>query len=387
MSTSPAIPVSFIQNEAITKGVLNSVGLKSSYVKSHNGTVVLMILPAGDVVAVSLAYEKSLRVLAYRFKCWRCPIFEYHLWLDYMYGRHDDDARKLLESQHGITLAAITLRKSGSNILKICLNTLWRARLERNNLLLQLCIWAKLILTGVSSNNGGVVVHRNMCTEEKELSRSEQAWKKKNEDKGRHKDKGKWKFIVLMETETEEEVHREQNIRWSVRGTCSILEIAMENLQSLLLEDVLPISPGIHSDEQRDKILGLWYFKNVLKNYTENLHLLGDFFHLASIAAHAREDIQQAQVPVHAIISSSAKIRKNFRRILFQASLDPNLIDMHVEVVISTISFSWQEVRWQGSSQVMTWLNVQDMLLKLARFYTIKHDWYDQFTHFDKQQP
>ncbi|KAI9457875.1 hypothetical protein HD554DRAFT_2029187, partial [Boletus coccyginus] len=211
MSTSPAIPVPFVQNEAITKGVLDSVGLKSSYVKSRNGAVVLVMLPAGDVVAVPSAYEKPLRVLAYRFEVqkytipmvaeskdackallqdllyldrvrdrfvqevrvipdialqrWRCPAFEYHLWLDYMYGRHDDDARKLLESQHGITLAAITLRKSGSNILKILDWASYKQRYCKN---VDLCgfeyplestigkeqppaaiIWAKLILAGV----------------------------------------------------------------------------------------------------------------------------------------------------------------------------------------------------------------------------------------------
>ncbi|KAI9453582.1 hypothetical protein HD554DRAFT_1982333, partial [Boletus coccyginus] len=149
----------------ITKEIIDTVGLKSSYVKTRDGRMVLVMLPAGDTVVVPLAYEKPLRVLSYRFelqKCtipkvlqskrackallqdllyldrvrdrfirevravpdtdlrnWRCVAFEYHLWLDYMYGKYNEEAHKFLESQYGVTFNSITSKESGSDILKI----------------------------------------------------------------------------------------------------------------------------------------------------------------------------------------------------------------------------------------------------------------------------
>jgi len=305
MSTSPA-PVPFLHNEAITKDILDNVGSKSSYIKTSNGTVALVMLPAGDIVAVPSVYEKPLRVLAYRFELqkytipkvleskhackallqhllyldrvrdrfihevrvvpdsalqrWRCPVFEYHLWLDYMYGRHDDEARKLLESQHGITLMTIASRKSGSNILKKCechgsvyqvhseVETAvdWVIYKQRYCKNVDLCgfeypldpstigkeqppaanTWAKLILAGASSGDGGVVVHRDMRADTRELDTTEQERRREDEDedKGRRKGKGKRKLTVPMETETEEEVHRERNIGQSAKGTCVSLQ-------------------------------------------------------------------------------------------------------------------------------------------------------------------
>ena len=183
MSTPTAIPVPFVHLEAITKETLDEVGSKSSYVKMRNGALALVMLPTGDALAVPSAYEKPLHVLSYRFELqkytiprvreskrackallhvllyldrvrdrfirevravpgsalqnWRCLAFEYHLWLDYMYGRHDDEARKLLESEHGVTPASITLKKSGSDILKICECTLSTCRILKYHRLLQ----------------------------------------------------------------------------------------------------------------------------------------------------------------------------------------------------------------------------------------------------------
>jgi len=78
----------------------------------------------------------------------------------------------------------------------------------------------------------------------------------------------------------------------------------MENLQSLLSEGVPLIASETPSDEQRDELLGLRYFKNALENYAENPRLLEDFFRLAGTAARAREDIHRAQVPVHVMVGS-----------------------------------------------------------------------------------
>lgn len=125
----------------------------------------MVILPAGEAVTVPSEYKTALRVLSYRFELqkytiphvaaskrackmllegllylervrdrfinevrevptvaalqhWRCAAFDYHLWLDYMYGEHHDEARRLLEVQHGVTFEVIASKKPGADIFE-----------------------------------------------------------------------------------------------------------------------------------------------------------------------------------------------------------------------------------------------------------------------------
>ncbi|KAH0834633.1 hypothetical protein J3R83DRAFT_10138 [Lanmaoa asiatica] len=363
MSTPTAMPVPFIHHEPITKAIIDNVGSKSSYVKMLNGRVVMVMLPAGDAVVVPSAYEKPLHVLSYRFelqKCtipkvaqskhvckallqdllyldrvrdtliqevrlvpdtglqhWRCIAFEYHLWLDYMYGKHDDEARKLLESQHGVTFEAIRLKKSGTDILKILDWAMYKRRYCDK---IDFCgfgyplestigkeqppaamMWAQLILAGASSDDDGVVtvVQGNTRADMRDIEVHERKRQKRNEEK--RQDKGKQKMEVVIETEAA--VNRQKNIRQSDNGTCSALEMAIKNLKILLLEHshTPPIVSGIHGDEKRDEYMGLCLFMNALENYAEEPNLMDDFFCLAGAAARAREHIQQAQFPVSVV--------------------------------------------------------------------------------------
>ena len=167
MANFTAKPVSFSHPSAITQETINTIGSKGSYVTSMNGRTTMVILPEGETVTVPSAYEKALHVLSYRFELqkytipkvaasrrvcrmllegllylervrdrfinevrevstttalqnWRCAAFDYYLWLDYIYGQHHDEARRLLELHHGVTFEAVTLKKPGTDIFKTC---------------------------------------------------------------------------------------------------------------------------------------------------------------------------------------------------------------------------------------------------------------------------
>ena len=60
----------------------------------------------------------------------------------------------------------------------------------------------------------------------------------------------------------------------------------------------------IPSDEQRDELLGLELFKDALENYTQNPHLLGQFFQLTGTAYRVLKDMRQAQQLSHPAVSS-----------------------------------------------------------------------------------
>lgn len=165
MSSFTEKPVSFSHPIPITQETINTIGSKCSYVTSTNGRTKMVILPEGEAVTVPSEYEKALRVLSYRFELqkytipqvaaskrackmqldgllylervrdrfitevravptvaalqhWRCAAFDYYLWLDYMYGQHHDEARRLLQSQHGVTFELVALKKPGTDIFK-----------------------------------------------------------------------------------------------------------------------------------------------------------------------------------------------------------------------------------------------------------------------------